>query len=81
MINTYGPTETTISANMADLTHSSAICVGRPVLNVHEFIVDGDGNLVPVGVIGELYIGGLGVASGYNNLPEMTAERFTEYKG
>ena len=43
--------------------------------------MDSDGNEVPAGVTGELYIGGLGVAAGYNNLPEMTAERFIDYNG
>jgi thioester reductase-like protein len=53
--------------------------VGKPQLNVKEFIVDTDGNELPVGVVGELYIGGRGVARGYNNLEEMTRERFINY--
>ena len=55
--------------------------VGRPQLNVKEFIVDADGNELPVGVVGELYIGGRGVARGYNNLDDMTRERFVDYHG
>ena len=81
IINTYGPTETTISSNMKDLTHAENISVGRPLLNVTEFIVDSDGNELPPGIVGELYIGGEGVGKGYNNLPEMTAERFIVYNG
>ena len=81
IINTYGPTETTISANMKDLTHADTISVGRPLLNVTEFIVDGDGNELPPGIVGELYIGGAGVGKGYNNLPEKTAERFIDFNG
>lgn len=81
IINTYDPTETTISANMKDLTHADIISVGRPLLNVTEFIVDGDGNELPPGIVGELYIGGAGVGKGYNNLPEMTDERFIDYNG
>ena len=81
IINTYGPNETTISTNMADLTHSDIICVGRSLLNVQEYIVDSDGISVPVGVIGELYIGGPGVAKGYCNLDEQTAERFVYFHG
>lgn len=81
IINTYGPTETTISANMKDLTHADTISVGRPLLNVTEFIVDSDGNELPPGIVGELYIGGAGVGKGYNNLPEKTAERFIDYNG
>lgn len=61
IVNTYGSTETTISSNMKDLTEAASITVGRPLLNVVEFIVDGDGK-------------------GYNNLPEMTAARFLEFK-
>ena len=53
--------------------------MGKPQLNVKEFIVDTDGNELPVGVVGELYIGGRGVARGYNNLEEMTRERFINY--
>ena len=57
------------------------VTVGKPQLNVKEFIVDADGNELPVGVVGELYIGGRGVARGYNNLDEMTRERFIDYHG
>ena len=81
IINTYGPTETTVSANMKDLTQAENISVGRPLFNVTEFIVDSDGNELPPGIVGELYIGGAGVGKGYNNLPDMTAERFIEYCG
>ena len=66
---------------MKDLTHTENISVGRPLLNVTEFIVDGDGNELPPGIVDELYIGGAGVCKGYNNLPEMTAERFIDYNG
>lgn len=81
IFNTYGPTEITVSSNCKDLTHTDRVSVGKPLLNVTEFVVDKDGNELPAGIVGELYIGGLGVATGYNNLPEMTAERFIDYKG
>ena len=81
IFNTYGPTEITVSSNCKELTHTDRVSVGRPLLNYHEFIVDSDGNELPAGVVGELYIGGIGVATGYNDLPEMTAERFIDYKG
>ena len=81
IINTYGPTEITVSSNIANLTHAKRVTVGRPLLNYIEYIVDPFDQEVPVGVPGELLIGGPGVALGYNNLPEMTAERFVEYKG
>ena len=81
IFNTYGPTEITVSSNCKELTHTNRISVGRPLLNYKEFVVDCDANELPVGVVGELYIGGIGVATGYNDLPEMTAERFINYKG
>lgn len=81
IINTYGPTETTVSSNIAELTDSPIVTVGRPQLGVREFVVDSDGNELPVGVVGELYIGGRGVARGYNNLDEMTQTRFIDYHG
>ena len=81
IFNTYGPTEITVSSNCKELTHTDRISVGRPLLNVTEFVVDRDGNELPAGIVGELYIGGMGVATGYNNLPDMTAERFIDYKG
>ena len=81
ILNTYGPTEITVSSNMKNLTNSTSITVGKPLYNVTEFIVDSDGNELPIGIVGELYIGGLGVARGYNNLEKQNKERFIEYKG
>ena len=81
ILNTYGPTETTVSSNIQELTHAQRVTVGRPQLNVKEFVVDSDGNELPVGVVGELYIGGRGVGRGYNNLDDMTRERFIDYHG
>ena len=81
MFNTYGPTEITVSSNTQELSGQDMVSAGRPLPNVIEYIVDTDGNLLPPGVVGELYIGGVGVAAGYNNLPEMTVEKFIEYNG
>lgn len=81
IFNCYGPTEITVASNNKELTRATAVTVGRPQLGVKEFIVDGDGNELPVGVVGELYIGGRGVARGYNRLEQMTRERFIEYRG
>ena len=81
IFNCYGPTEITVASNNKELTHAEQVTVGKPQLNVTEFIVDSDGNELPVGVVGELYIGGRGVARGYNNLDEMTRERFVDYHG
>ena len=83
IFNTYGPTEITVSSNAKELTNTgniSVVPIGRPLLNVTEYIVDSDGNELPPGIVGELYIGGVGVASGYNGLPEMTAEKFITYR-
>ena len=79
IVNTYGPTEITVSCNAADLTNADYVTVGRPLLNYHEIIVDKFGDPSPYGVIGELYIGGVGVAKGYKNLPDKTAAAFVEY--
>ncbi len=81
LFNTYGPTEITVSSNIAELTHAKRITVGRPLLNYVEYIVDIFGNELPLGFSGELLIGGPGVAKGYNNLPEMTAKSFIDYRG
>ncbi len=81
IINTYGPTEITVSSNAKNLTDSDVITVGRPLRNYTEYIVDSDDNPLPVGVVGELLIQGCGVALGYRNLPEQTAKSFVEFKG
>ena len=81
IFNTYGPTEITVSSNCKELTDTDVISIGAPLLNYIEYVVDVDGNELPVGVVGELYIGGVGVAKGYNNLPEQTGQRFVTYKG
>ena len=81
IFNTYGPTEITVSCNAKELTDQSEICVGKPLLNVNEYIVDPDGNLLPQGAVGELYVGGVGVAKGYLNAPELTAKSFSELNG
>ncbi len=81
LFNTYGPTEITVSCNVGELTHEEKVTVGEPLLNYHEYVVDADDNELPVGVVGELLIGGLGVGNGYNDLPEKTAEAFVCYQG
>ncbi|MFL5539765.1 MAG: non-ribosomal peptide synthetase, partial [Longimicrobiaceae bacterium] len=77
VVNLYGPTEATIDATAwrcADDGRAPAI--GAPVWNVRVCLLDGAGEPVPVGVAGELYVGGAGVARGYLNRPRPTAERF-----
>ncbi len=81
LFNTYGPTEITVSSNVGELTNEDKVTVGEPLLNYHEYIVDVDNNELPVGVVGELLIGGIGVGGGYNDMPEKTADAFVEYQG
>lgn len=77
LFNTYGPTEITVSSNAKELT-DAAISVGKPLANVKEFIVDTDGNLLPIGITGELWIGGEGVGRGYWGRADLTAQSFIE---
>ncbi|MBD3882896.1 amino acid adenylation domain-containing protein [Phormidium tenue FACHB-886] len=76
--NAYGPTEATIWATVAELHPGEPISIGRPVANMQVYLLDAALNPVPVGLFGEIYIGGVGVAQGYLNHPELTAERFIE---
>ncbi len=81
IFNGYGPTETIANSHASELTHDNIPHIGKPCVNYTNFIIDNDGNELPVGVVGELVIGGNSVARGYNNLPEQTASRFVEYQG
>ncbi|MBR1141630.1 amino acid adenylation domain-containing protein, partial [Bradyrhizobium denitrificans] len=82
LLNGYGPTETTTFAITHEITEvderASSIPLGRPISNTRIYILDAYGDPVPIGVAGEIYIGGAGVARGYLNRPELTAERFVE---
>ncbi|MEI7382470.1 amino acid adenylation domain-containing protein, partial [Pectobacterium versatile] len=76
-INVYGPTECTVDATACLIdTSQPTPTIGRPLTNTKVYILDTQGQPVPVGVIGEIYIGGAGVARGYLNRPELSAERF-----
>jgi amino acid adenylation domain-containing protein len=75
--NLYGPTETTIWSALAKVTPGTApIFIGRPIANTQIYLLDAHLQPVPVGVPGELHIGGDGVARGYLNRPELTEEKF-----
>ncbi|MBD2741475.1 non-ribosomal peptide synthetase [Coleofasciculus sp. FACHB-1120] len=74
--NLYGPTETTIWSTIHLVESRDAISIGRPIANTQVYILDRSLQPVPVGVTGELYIGGKGLSRGYLNRPELTAEKF-----
>ncbi len=83
LLNVYGPTETTITATAFELSPRfcesrtfQRIPIGRPFANREIYILDNYGNPVPVGVPGEIYIGGEGVGRGYLNQPQLTADKF-----
>ena len=80
--NMYGPTETTIWSTVARIEPGpGAIPIGRPIANTRIRILDAAGNDLPTGAIGELLIGGRGVARGYRGRPDLTAQRFVEHQG
>ena len=77
LLNVYGPTETTIWSTDKKNTHQShTTSIGRPLANTTTYVLNKYKQAVPVGVIGELYIGGTGVGRGYLNNPELTNKQF-----
>jgi amino acid adenylation domain-containing protein len=80
VVNMYGITETTVHVTAETITRKHALTrsrsVGRPICGWHLYIMDEEGRVLPCGVVGEIYVGGAGVAAGYLNRPELTAQRF-----
>ncbi|HMF55053.1 MAG TPA: amino acid adenylation domain-containing protein [Pyrinomonadaceae bacterium] len=83
LVDVYGPTEATIGSTMCDLTGLAGvgctyrkISIGRPLRHAQAYILDARLEPVPIGVAGELHIGGLGLSQGYLNHPKLTAEKF-----
>jgi amino acid adenylation domain-containing protein len=84
LLHVYGPTETTTFATCHEVRAipegARTIPIGRPIANVQAYILDRHGEPMPIDIPGELYIGGPGVAAGYLNRPELTAERFVAHR-
>ncbi|MBP2633741.1 MAG: bacillaene synthesis, partial [Firmicutes bacterium] len=76
--NMFGPTETTIWSTTQQIKEKEPISIGKPIANTQIYILDKDLKPAPIGIMGELYIAGDGVARGYLNKPELTAERFIQ---
>jgi amino acid adenylation domain-containing protein len=74
--NMYGPTETTVWSTLHRVMPGGAVSIGKPVANTQVYVLDKRMNLIPRGAVGELYIGGDGVARGYLHREELTRERF-----
>ncbi|AVF26547.1 non-ribosomal peptide synthase/polyketide synthase [Paenibacillus larvae] len=82
LFNEYGPTETVVGCMIyrydAEKDRRQSVPIGKPAANTNLYVLDARGKPVPVGVPGEIYIGGTGVARGYLNRPELTAEKFVD---
>lgn len=77
LYNEYGPTEGTVWSTVWEIPDDAThMLIGKAIPNVQTYILDQHQQPVPIGIVGELYIGGAGVAQGYHNRPELTAERF-----
>ncbi|WP_213781837.1 non-ribosomal peptide synthetase, partial [Caballeronia sp. dw_276] len=76
VVNQYGPTECTMTSMYARMPVGEAVHIGRPIANAQAMIFDPRGEPVPLGVVGELHIGGVGLARGYLNRADLSAERF-----
>jgi amino acid adenylation domain-containing protein len=91
VLNHYGPTETTVGVCTFEVTTGSleavlaegaqTVPVGYPLANTHAYVVSARGVEQPIGIPGELWLGGAGVASGYQGQPELTRERFVDFNG
>jgi amino acid adenylation domain-containing protein len=77
VVNAYGPTEDTIYSTAGDVTPGGPPPIGRPLPGTQAYVLDADQRLVPRGEVGELWVGGAGLARGYRGRDDLTAERFT----
>ncbi|MCR3758486.1 amino acid adenylation domain-containing protein [Clostridium felsineum] len=76
--NMYGPTETTIWSTICELKDCNDITIGKPISNTRTYVMDKNLKICPIGVVGELYIGGEGLSRGYLNRPELSKEKFID---
>src|SRR5438270_12953269 len=79
VFNLYGPSEDTTYSTYACLKREESnelVPIGKPISNTQAYVLDREHQAVPVGVTGELFLGGQGIARGYLNRPELTAEKF-----
>lgn len=86
IVNTYGPTECTDIASFYRVDNNkvletASVPIGKPISNTRLYVLDKNQNILPIGVPGELYIGGLGVSKGYYNHPELTDNKFVICSG
>ncbi|WP_344583729.1 non-ribosomal peptide synthetase [Streptomyces lunalinharesii] len=78
LVNEYGPTEATVWASYHCFDVPGPVSIGRPVPGAHLYVLDANLHQVPIGEVGELFVGGSGVARGYHNRPEATALAFLD---
>ena len=76
--NQYGPSETTVAVSIKQLNDASAITAGGPMPNCKLYVLDNWGNPLPIGIYGNLYVGGICVGRGYRNAPELTEQSFSD---
>lgn len=78
-VNAYGPTESTVCATLMDkISEADTITIGKPITNTVIYIMNANQQLMPVGIVGEIYIGGIGVAKGYMGRSDLTEQRFIQ---
>ncbi len=79
IFNEYGPTESTVGCSVAEVLSDAPITIGQPIWNTRIFILDDAQQLVPIGIPGEIYVEGTGLAEGYWRNPELTSEKFVDH--
>jgi len=78
IVNSYGPTEATVIATYSDFVSGKVVTIGKPIINYTTYLLDTYMNMVPIGVPGEINIGGVGIAKGYLHHPELDIDKFVK---